>query len=65
MRIQCPNCETSYQLADGALGSVGRKVRCARCGTVWHASPAEIEAMRGIKRVLDPDGILNPGKLFD
>jgi predicted Zn finger-like uncharacterized protein len=44
MRIQCPNCETSYQLADGALGSVGRKVRCARCGTVWHASPAEIEA---------------------
>jgi predicted Zn finger-like uncharacterized protein len=41
MRIKCPNCETSYQLADGALGSTGRKVRCASCGTVWHASPAE------------------------
>ncbi|NDK37584.1 FAD-binding oxidoreductase [Pseudoxanthomonas gei] len=28
-------------------------------------SAAEIEVMRGIKRVLDPQGILNPGKLFD
>ena len=28
-------------------------------------SVAEIEVMRGIKRVLDPAGILNPGKLFD
>ena len=28
-------------------------------------SAAEIEVMRGIKRVLDPAGILNPGKLFD
>ncbi|ANB17596.1 FAD-binding oxidoreductase [Dokdonella koreensis] len=28
-------------------------------------SPAEIEVMRGIKRVLDPAGLLNPGKVFD
>ena len=28
-------------------------------------SAAEIELMRGIRRVLDPNGILNPGKLFD
>ncbi|RYZ75027.1 MAG: FAD-binding oxidoreductase [Lysobacteraceae bacterium] len=28
-------------------------------------SAADIEVMRGIKRVLDPKGILNPGKLFD
>ena len=28
-------------------------------------SAAEIEVMRGIQRVLDPHGIMNPGKLFD
>jgi len=28
-------------------------------------SAAEIELMRGIRRVLDPDGLMNPGKLFD
>lgn len=28
-------------------------------------SPAEIELMKGIKRVFDPDNIMNPGKVFD
>jgi len=28
-------------------------------------SAAEIEMMKGIKRVFDPDGIMNPGKVFD
>jgi FAD/FMN-containing dehydrogenase len=28
-------------------------------------APAEVEAMRAIKRALDPDNLLNPGKIFD
>jgi FAD/FMN-containing dehydrogenase len=28
-------------------------------------SPAEITMMKGIKKVFDPDGIMNPGKVFD
>src|SRR5690606_29901382 len=28
-------------------------------------SPEEIALMREIKKVFDPDGILNPGKIFD
>ena len=27
-------------------------------------SPVEIELMRGLKRMLDPHGILNPGKVL-
>jgi predicted Zn finger-like uncharacterized protein len=37
MKITCPNCETSYKLAEGAIGAGGRKVRCTRCGTTWVA----------------------------
>jgi glycolate oxidase subunit GlcD len=28
-------------------------------------TPVEIELMKGVKRVFDPDGIMNPGKIFD
>ncbi len=31
----------------------------------YSRSAAEIELMRGIKKVFDPNGILNPGKIFD
>ena len=39
MQIVCPNCTTSYQIADAAIGVNGRSVRCTRCRTVWHAAP--------------------------
>jgi FAD/FMN-containing dehydrogenase len=31
----------------------------------WSRSPAEIAAMRAVKRALDPHNLLNPGKVFD
>jgi len=38
MQIACPNCSTTYQIADAAVGANGRSVRCVRCQTVWHTA---------------------------
>jgi FAD/FMN-containing dehydrogenase len=31
----------------------------------WSRSKDEITAMRAVKRALDPDNLMNPGKIFD
>jgi len=37
-----------------------------KCEEITHYKPPlEIELMRGIKRVLDPDNIMNPGKVVN
>jgi predicted Zn finger-like uncharacterized protein len=38
MQIVCPNCTTSYQIAEMAVGAGGRSVRCVRCQNVWRVS---------------------------
>src|SRR5947209_2587526 len=43
MLIVCPNCTSSYAVADDKLGPAGRSVRCVRCRTVWFAGAAEPE----------------------
>ncbi|MCX7310739.1 MAG: zinc-ribbon domain-containing protein [Alphaproteobacteria bacterium] len=48
MQIVCPNCSTSYQIADVAIGASGRSVRCARCQNQWRvALQAASEAVAG------------------
>ncbi len=45
MQIQCPQCETTFQLDENQLGENGSKVRCSRCGRVfWAEAPAKKEA---------------------
>lgn len=39
MKITCPDCATAYRVTPAALGPEGRDVKCARCGTRWHALP--------------------------
>lgn len=41
MKITCPDCSTSYEVSAAALGPGGRSVKCARCGTRWHADGAD------------------------
>lgn len=39
MKLVCPKCHASYELAPAALGPGGRSVRCCRCQNVWFAEP--------------------------
>ena len=41
MILTCPGCETRYNVADDAVSSaVGRRVKCANCGHLWHFAAA-------------------------
>jgi predicted Zn finger-like uncharacterized protein len=46
MILTCPECATRYQADASQFAPDGRKVRCAKCGHVWHqaAPPPEPEA---------------------
>ena len=35
--LSCPSCSTRYRANADAIGSAGRRVRCASCGHVWTA----------------------------
>ena len=39
MKIACPNCGTRFTVPDNALGTKGRRIRCARCAHTWHQDP--------------------------
>lgn len=44
MELACPNCGTRFRVADDAVGSGGRQVRCGACGHSWRAFPEEAAA---------------------
>lgn len=37
MLVVCPNCATSYDIDSASLRAAGRRLRCQRCGGIWHA----------------------------
>lgn len=41
MKIECPSCQASYEVADSAIGEKGRNLRCAACGHYWFQKPAD------------------------
>jgi predicted Zn finger-like uncharacterized protein len=43
MILTCPQCSTRYQTDAAKFAPSGRKVRCAKCGHVWHQDAPEAE----------------------
>lgn len=41
MILTCPACSMRYLVAEGAIGSHGRRVRCAHCGHQWREEAEE------------------------
>lgn len=43
MKVVCPECSTFFDVPHNLLGTDGKRVRCHRCGHVWHQPPFEAE----------------------
>ncbi|PZO88892.1 MAG: hypothetical protein DI626_00705 [Micavibrio aeruginosavorus] len=41
MILTCPACTMRYIVSEGAVGSTGRRVRCANCGNQWFQEPEQ------------------------
>ncbi len=54
MLIVCPNCATSYDVDVASLRPDGRRVRCVRCRTVWHAELPHNEQLMAAAEALAP-----------
>jgi predicted Zn finger-like uncharacterized protein len=55
MLIVCPSCATSYDVELASLQPNGRRVRCLRCRTIWHAEPTQAEKLLAAAEALAPD----------
>jgi predicted Zn finger-like uncharacterized protein len=54
MLIVCPNCATSYDVDVASLRPDGRRVRCVRCRTIWHAELSHEEKLIAAAEALAP-----------
>lgn len=58
MQVTCQKCDARYLVKDYEIGPDGRKVKCARCGHIWHATAPEtipdIEAFERELQTLAP-----------
>jgi predicted Zn finger-like uncharacterized protein len=44
MVIECKSCSKKFNLDENLLKPTGSRVRCSKCGTIFHACPAPIRS---------------------
>lgn len=59
MIITCPSCSARFRVADQAIGSEGRVVRCGRCAYSWHQMPPAAEAPLDLSDALPDPSMLS------
>jgi len=52
MIITCPQCGTRYTMDAASVPASGRKVRCSKCGHMWHQAAPEPERILSTNAVL-------------
>ena len=58
MIITCPHCETRYTTEAASFPAAGRRVRCSKCGHVWHQAAPEPERILSSEAPLE--GVVTP-----
>lgn len=55
MILTCPQCQTRYEADAAKFAPPGRKVKCAKCGNVWHQeAPAAEPVAAPVEAVVAP-----------
>jgi predicted Zn finger-like uncharacterized protein len=52
MIITCPNCSTSYKIPDNSIPPDGKKVKCAKCGNLWHEQDKAQQELKKIAQAM-------------
>lgn len=62
MILVCPSCIARYRIEVEALGATGRRVKCSRCGYIWHAEPPghTVEVIHAEPEAAAPTGVPAP-----
>lgn len=60
MILSCPSCSARFRIDADQLGVAGRKVRCAKCGHVWHATPDQDEEVQPAEAEAEPEAGAGP-----
>ncbi|RYE61018.1 MAG: hypothetical protein EOP20_00885 [Hyphomicrobiales bacterium] len=57
--VRCPNCDATYHVDPTKLGGGGRKLKCAKCQTVWLATAEFAEPAPAVEPLAEAEATIN------